>query len=153
MDSIVLVILSALVALGIGIVLGYQFQAKRATQTLVEAERKAAEAGVKLAEADTKSREALQSAEAQKKTLLLEGQDELRKLRNAQEADLRERRNEVQRQERRIGTREETLDRRAEGLERRERAIGSKEQEAEQRLVEVEELKKRHLKELEVVAG
>lgn len=140
------VILFAIVALVIGTGIGYLVQAKRASKILAGAEAKAREA-------DAEAKDVLQNAEAQKKTLLLEGQDELRKLRVAQEAELRERRSELQRQERRVAGREEALDRRSDSLERRERAIGSREQEMEQRLAEVEDLKKRHLKELEVVAN
>ena len=53
---------------------------------------------------------ALAEAEASKKEKVLEAKDEVHKLRSDADRDIRERRNEVQRQEKRLNQREEYLD-------------------------------------------
>ncbi|MBO5909043.1 MAG: DUF3552 domain-containing protein, partial [Clostridia bacterium] len=52
--------------------------------------------------------DAIKTAEARKKELLIEAKDEVHHLRQETEKDLRERRSEVQRQERRLQQKEET---------------------------------------------
>ena len=54
--------------------------------------------------------DAIKSAEAKKKETLLEAKDEIHRLRSEADKDMRERRSEVQRQERRILQKEESLD-------------------------------------------
>src|SRR5947209_5246225 len=83
---------------------------------------------------------AVAQAQAQAKELVLEAKDEAHKIRGAAEQDARERRTELQRQERRIVQKEENLDNRAEALERRERQLGQREQEIEGRRSEIDEL-------------
>ena len=69
------------------------------------------------------------------------------------ETENRERRAELQRQERRLQQREENLDHKMESVERRERAIGTKEQEVQQLRTDIETLKKEETKELERISA
>ncbi len=94
----------------------------------------------------------LEEAQNRQKELLLEARDEALKLRAQVEAENRERRVELQRQERRLQQKEENLDRKIEGIERRERTIQAREKEQEAAKAELENLKKQQLKELERVS-
>jgi ribonuclease Y len=91
-------------------------------------------------------------AETQKRELLLEARDEAIKIKTAAELELRDRRSELHRQERRLQQKEEMLDRRLETLDRRERTVGDKERQAEELREQLDELRKNRLRELERVA-
>ena len=81
--------------------------------------KKIAEATIGSAEQEAKRivSDAIKSAEAKKKEAVLEGKDEIHRLRNESEREINDRRKEVQRQERRIQQKEETLDKKIESLE------------------------------------
>jgi ribonuclease Y len=95
----------------------------------------------------------LATAEASAKEIVLEAKDEAHRIRSGAEQDARERRAEVQRQERRIQQKEENLDRRLEGLEKRERTIAQREEQTEAERAKVDELIAEQRRELERVSG
>ncbi len=95
----------------------------------------------------------LADAETRSKHLLLEAKDEALKIRAAAEAEVRERRSELLRQERRLQQKEENLDRKLEQLERRERQLQSREREIEARAAEIEALRMEQVRELERVSA
>lgn len=95
----------------------------------------------------------LEEAKTRQKEILLEAKDEAIKLRAAAEAENRERRAELARQERRLQQREEALEHKMEAIERRERALVTKEQEIQQIRAELETLKKQQLQELERISS
>ena len=64
--------------------------------------------------------EALKAAETKKREAMLEAKEESMKTRNELEKETKERRAELQRYERRVLTKEETLDKKTEAIERRE---------------------------------
>ena len=101
----------------------------------------------------TKAELAAKEAEAKKKEFLLEGKDELHRLRNENEKEISSRRKEVQRQERRIQQKEETLDRKMDNLEKKEYNFQKKQKEVEQKLEEVEQVKKSQFEMLERISG
>src|SRR5687768_620203 len=68
--------------------------------------------------------EAEREAETLRKTAVLSGKEELIKLREAAELELRARRSSVEAEERRVGERESALERRAEVVEQRDRDVG-----------------------------
>ncbi|HEU4721443.1 MAG TPA: ribonuclease Y [Gemmatimonadaceae bacterium] len=68
--------------------------------------------------------EAEREAETLRKTAVLSGKEELIKLREAAEQELRTRRSSVEAEERRVGERESALERRAEAVEQRDRDVG-----------------------------
>ena len=71
--------------------------------------------------------EAKRAAETHKKEKVLEAKEESHRYRAEVEAELRQRRNEVQKQEDRLLQREETLDHKENTFEKREDALGKKE--------------------------
>lgn len=104
--------------------------------------------------------DAAREADALRKGAVLSGREELLKLREEWEADLRRRREEVEREERRLAERESALDRRLEGveqregeLERRSAELGRSEAAVEKRLAEVEQLVADERRRLEQLAG
>jgi len=94
----------------------------------------------------------LSEAESRQKEILLEAKEESLRLRNQSEADSRERRNEVQRQEHRLIQKEENLDRKLEGLERRENNLTGKEKELDDSRDTLKALEEQRRSELERVS-
>lgn len=109
--------------------------------------------GTDLKLAQTSAEKLLAEANARKSEILLEAKDEALKIRQAAELEHRERRSELQRQERRIQQKDENLDRRLESVERRERTLTSKEKELEMLRTEIEEVKAQQIRELERISG
>lgn len=111
----------------------------------------------KLSEASKESRrlkeEAERDAEAKKKEAILEAKEEAHKLRAEVERENRERRNEVQRLERRIIQKEEALDKKSEALENKEEALNKKQQKIEDVETHMEELHEKQRIELERISG
>ena len=97
--------------------------------------------------------EAIKTAEAKKKEAVLEGKDEIHRLRNESEKELSDRRKEVQRQERRVQQKEETLDKKIESLESKDEILNGKIRQAEERLEEAEAVKKSQFEMLERISG
>ena len=96
---------------------------------------------------------AMTEAEQKKKETILEAKDEIHKLRSETEHDLRERRAEVQRQERRIIQKEESLDKKVEAQEKKEELMAKKLKDIEEKEQEVESLKRSQLEILEKISG
>jgi ribonuclease Y len=91
--------------------------------------------------------------DARRKEALLEAKEEGHRLRREIEKETRDRRVELQRTERRLNQRDESLERRAEALEKRERLIQDKEAELE-RLRQLAERERQHWREqMERAAG
>ncbi|MBR1866323.1 MAG: ribonuclease Y [Lachnospiraceae bacterium] len=97
--------------------------------------------------------EAVKNAEAKKKEILLEAKEESIKTKNDLDKEIKDRRNEMQKMERRVLSREENLDRKTEAVEKREVALASREQALEKRKASVEELESKRLQELERISG
>ncbi len=97
--------------------------------------------------------EAIKTAEAKKKEALVEAKDEIHKLRTGLDKETKERRAELQKNERRLLSREESIDKRLENLDKKEEAIALKTADAENALGEANELKKRQFEMLEKVSG
>ena len=72
--------------------------------------------------------EALTTAENQKREAMLEVKEESIRTRNELDKEIRDRRADVQRNERRVQQKEESLDRKMENLERKEQSLQSKEE-------------------------
>ena len=117
--------------------------------------KKQAEAAIGSAEQEAKRivSDAIKTSEAKKKETILEGKDEIHRLRTESEKELNDRRKEIQRQERRVQQKEETLDRKMESLEAKEEAVAKKNKKAEERLQEAEMVKKSQFEVLERISG
>ena len=103
--------------------------------------------------AELETEKLLTESRTKQKEMLLEAKDEAIRIRAQADNENRERRAELQRQERRLAQKEEHLDRRAEAFERRERNTAIKEKEAENLRSQAEELKRTQAKELERISG
>ncbi|OLN22728.1 ribonuclease Y [Domibacillus antri] len=143
-------IISILLGLIIGVVVGY-FVRKSIAESKIAGAKNAAEQIV-----DDAKRE----AEASKKEALLEAKDEIHKLRTETEHELRERRNELQKQENRLLQKEENLDRkddslnkREETLEHKEAALIARQQHIEDMDSKVDEMVKKQQSELERISA
>jgi ribonuclease Y len=97
--------------------------------------------------------DAIKSAEGKKKEAVLEGKDELHRMRSEADREINDRRKEIQRQERRAQQKEENLDRKLESLENKEDKLTKKNKQAEDRLNEAEDIKKQQLEKLERISG
>ena len=141
--SIILIVVGVIVGVGVGIVVGNLYRKK-----VAEAEIGSAEQEAKRIVAD-----AMKTAEAKKKEAILEGKDEVHRLRTESEKEIADRRKEVQRQERRIQQKEEALDRKLDNVEKKDEKVQKKIKEAEARLAEVETIKKSQFEMLERISG
>jgi len=114
-------------------------------------------AEAKLGKAEDKAREiideALKSAEAKKREILLEAKEEALKTKNDMDKEVKERRNEVQRMEKRVLSREENLDRKNEAVEKKEAALAKREAELTALKNEVSDLEAKRTQELERISG
>ena len=97
--------------------------------------------------------DALNEAEKNKKAQLVETKDEIHKLRSDADRDIRERRNEVQKQEKRLNQREEYLDKRADTLEKKNESLADKIKQADDKLLEIDGIKKSQFDMLERISG
>lgn len=97
--------------------------------------------------------DAQRDAETSKKEVLLEAKEEVHKLRNEFERESRERRNELQRIERRLIQKEEALDKKSEGLEQKEDKLSKKLKDLEDKQQEINQLHLLELKKLEELSG
>ncbi|MCE2500082.1 MAG: ribonuclease Y [Dehalococcoidia bacterium] len=92
-------------------------------------------------------------AEDEKRTILLEAQEEALKIREAGDREIQEQRRELNRMERRHIQREEQLDRKVESLENHEAELEQRETKAQSALQKAEDLKLQHNRELERIAS
>ena len=97
--------------------------------------------------------QAVQTAESKRKETVLEAKDEAHRLITVAEKETKERRAEVQRQERRLIQKEESLDKKVEAIEKKEEALSQKLKEADEKLAEVEQIKKSQFDMLEKISG
>ena len=97
--------------------------------------------------------DAVKTAEAKKKEIVLEGKDEIHRLRTDSEKELADRRKEIQHQERRISQKEENLDKKLENVERKEEQADQKNKKADERLKEAEAVKKSQFDMLEKISS
>ncbi|HCB99763.1 MAG TPA: ribonuclease Y, partial [Ruminococcaceae bacterium] len=97
--------------------------------------------------------DALKEAENKKKEAVLGAKDELHRMRGDAEKEIRDRRSEVSRQERRLIQKEESVDRKLEQLEQKEETISKKNKTAQEKLDQAEDVKKEQLVELERISG
>ena len=92
-------------------------------------------------------------ARLEAKDITHEAKEESSKVKSAAEREVRERRSELQRQESRASQKVETLERKLENLDNRERSLSQKEKETESMRGQLDEIKKRELKQLELVSN
>lgn len=132
----------------------------------IEHRKKTAEAQIESAEKEASRivSEANEKAQATKKTALVEAKDEIfklkennekeiQRLKNETDRELKERRAEVTRSERRLQQKEENLDKKNDKIERLEEQLQNKNKKAEEKLAEAEAIKKSQMDILEKISG
>ena len=97
--------------------------------------------------------DAQKSAAAKKREALLEAKEEIHKIRSEADKDIKERRNEVTRMERRVLQKEESLDKKIDNVERKEAKLHSQEEEIAKVKAQIEELLAKKIAELENISG
>ena len=111
----------------------------------------------KIGTAEEKAREiideAMKTAETKKREGLLEVKEEALKNKNELERESKERRNELQKYEKRVLSKEEALDRKSDALEKKESQLASKEDKLNKLRLEVESLNEQRVQELERISG
>lgn len=114
-----------------------------------------AEATIGSAEQEAKRilSDAIKSSEAKKKEILLEGKDELHKLRNESDREINDRRREIQHQEKRMIQKEESYEKKLSNLESKETLVENKLRKADERLKEAEAVKKSQFDMLERISS
>ena len=111
----------------------------------------------KIGNAEERAREiiddAVKNAEAKKRESMLELKEETIRTKNELDKEIKERRNEIQRNERRIVQKEENLDKKIEAMEKREANFAAKEEELNKQKAEIASLNEQRIQELERISG
>jgi len=103
--------------------------------------------------AEKKADRILAEARAESKDLVREARQETEKIKSGVEAEYRERRAELQRQESYLSQRSESLEHKLEDVENRGRNLANKETEIESIRTHLEEVRDKQLKQLELISG
>ena len=141
--SAVIAVVAVLVGVGIGFFIGVTYRKKVAEQKIGSAE----------AEAMKIINDAIKSAEQKRKESALEAKDEMFRIRSEADKEIKDRRAELSRQERRLDQKEENIDRKTAALERSEENLKKRAELTEAKLAEIEQLRLRQTEKLESIAG
>ena len=140
---VVIIIACVVAAAAAGVLVGIVYRKKVAEATIGSAQQ----------EATRIVNDAVSKAESKKKEAILEAKDEIHRQRTELEKELRERRSEVQRQERRLAQKEESLDRKTENIEKKDEQLTNKLKSAEKKAEEIEVVKRSQIEMLEKISG
>ena len=143
MAPIVVNVIIAACGLLVGALIGYIYRKNIGEKAIGSAEQKAKNL---ILDAENKS-------ETMKKEAILEAKEEAHRLRSEAERDSRERRAEIQRSERRLIQKEESIDRKLENIERKEESITQKEQALVNKQKDLDTVISKQLEELERISG
>ncbi len=114
-------------------------------------------ANAKIGNAEDRAREiideAVKTAETKKREAMLEAKEESIRVKNDVDKEVKERRAEIQRSERRVVQKEENLDKKLESIERREAGFAAKEEEINKQKAQIAKLNEERLQELERISG
>lgn len=134
-----MIYLLALLALVVGIVIGYVIQTYRSKAIGQSAEMEA--------------QRLINDAKSQAREITLAARDEELQLREEAEADIKRMRANLQREEERLQKRRETIDRKVEQLENRERRQNQRQGRLDKLQNEVDDLQRQRMEELEKIAA
>ncbi len=136
-------IIICVVALALGVLVGYILRKNIGEKAIGSAEQKAKNL---ILDAENKS-------ETIKKEITLEAKEEAHRMRTDVEREVKERRAEIQRSERRLIQKEESVDRKLENIEKREDSITKHEQEILEKKKELDGFLVKQIEELEKISG
>ncbi|WP_185624764.1 ribonuclease Y [Peptostreptococcus canis] len=135
--------ITAVIAVIVGLLIGYVIR-----KNISEA---------KIGQAETLAKDIVDKAnrdsETVKKEKLLEAKEEIHRLRTEGEKENKERRNEVQKYEKRVLQKEETLDRKMQSLEQKETNLQRKTEAVNKKESEIDQIKEQQLQKLENISG
>ena len=146
MPTIITVLVVVIVAAAVGALcfyLGITYRKRMAEAKLGSAEE----------EAKRIVNDAIKAAEQKRKETIVEAKDEAFKLKGEADKEVKDRRAEISRQERRMDQKEEALDKRTAAMERKEEDLKKRGELVEARLDELEQLKLRQTEKLETIAA
>lgn len=143
MAPVIITVVVGILALVIGLLVGYILRKNIAEKTIGSAETKA-----KNLVLDAENR-----AEAIKKEMKLEAKEEIHKMRSDMEKEIRDRRNEVSRQEKRINQKEDYIDKKVENIEKKEESITKRENGLIEKAKELDKVIEKQMAELEKISG
>ena len=135
-----------LVLLALGVLLGIWLRKRaeqKANQTIADAEQKALQI----------ENDAHKRAESKSKEMLLEAKEEIMRVRNEAEKENKERRSDLQKQERRLQQKEENIDKKTEALEKKEEALAEKHAALDKENEEIKIIKRSQTEMLERISG
>lgn len=141
--EVIIGVVCALVFGFLGVLMGIQYRKKFAEAEIGSAEQ----------EAKRIIEEGSKVAEQKKKEALIEAKEEILKSKNELDKEIKDRRNEVSRLERRCVSREESLDRKLDQLEKKDESLNQKIKEYEDKTAEVEQIKVQQTEKLEELSG
>ena len=141
--SPVICILVSIVTLVFGLLVGYIYRKNVGEKAIGSAEQKAKNL---ILDAQNKS-------ETIKKEITLEAKEEAHRLRTDAERDAKERRMEIQRAEKRLAQKEESVDRKLENIDRKVENISRQENEIQEKRKELDSFLAKQIEELEKISG
>lgn len=141
-NPMISVLLGVVVAI-VAFIAGYIVRKSSAEKAIGSAEQQAKNI---VLDAENKS-------ETIKKEIEIEAKEEAHRMRSEVEKEVRDRRSEVQRQEKRLLQKEESVDRKLESIERKEERIIQKEHQIDEKRAEVDALIDKRVAELEKISG
>ena len=134
---------AAIIAFVIGFPIGIQYRKKVAEKEIISAED----------EAKRIINEAIKSSESKKREVLLEAKEEILKNRADYEKEVKERRADLQKQERRLQQKEENIDRKTDAIEKKEEALAQKHDAILKEQDEIKLIKRSQTEMLERISG
>ncbi len=141
--EILIVVITGLVCLALGVVIGHLYRKRVAEAKIGSAEQKAKE----LVEEGEKA------AETAKKEALLSAKEEIMRQKNEMEQEIKERRTEVSRTETRLSKKEENLDKKSEQLDKKNEQLDRKLKECDTVREQIDETLAEQKRTLERVSG
>ena len=143
MAHIIIPVVVGLIALVLGLLVGYILRKSIGEKTIGNAETTARNMLL----------DAEKNAENIRKEVVLEAKEEAQRQRTDAEKEIRERRNEISKAERRLNQKEDSIDRKLDNIEKKEESITHKEKKIDARLAEQEKILHKQLEELEKISG
>ena len=143
MTEIIVPIITGIVCLAVGVVIGFLYRKSVAEKAIGDAET----------EATRIINEAIKAGETKKRESILEAKDEIHRQRVEADRELKERRNETQQLERRLIQREEALDKKSDTLDRKNEELNRHLEAVQHEKTELQRVKDEQVEKLEQIAS
>ncbi|MGN1015138.1 MAG: ribonuclease Y [Butyricicoccus sp.] len=143
MPTIISIIIAVVVGIVVGALLGFTYRKRIAEKEIGGAEE----------EAKRIINESIKTAESKKREAVLEAKEEIHKNRADLDREIKERRNEIQKSERRLNQKEETLDKKIDAAEQKSEELSRRLAKVQKSHEEAERLRAEQLERLEQISG